>query len=68
MSAVIKILLFAIILYFILSWIRSLIRPTRPKSDMQSNVRIFKQGDVEKSSMQIRDAETVEYEEIENKE
>ncbi|MGI9526839.1 MAG: hypothetical protein ACR2MS_07005 [Weeksellaceae bacterium] len=68
MSTVIKLLLIALVLYFIYTWFKSLFTPPRVKNrGNQSNVRIFKQGDVEKPSVQIKDAKTVESEEIEKR-
>lgn len=66
MSSLIRFLLIAIILYFIITWIRSMFQPKKRKFDNQPNVKIFKKGDIEKSRVHIKDAETVEYEEIEN--
>lgn len=37
---------------------------SNPRNQRQPGVRIFKKGEIEKSTVDVSDAETVEYEEI----
>lgn len=67
MGSFLKILLFILILYFIFSWVRRVFAPHRPNAQKQAGVRIFKKGDIEKPSLDMTEAETVDFEEIKEK-
>ncbi|MDO5655996.1 MAG: hypothetical protein Q4G27_07655 [Flavobacteriaceae bacterium] len=64
MGQLIEIILIAIIAYFIFNWIRKIFMLSNPRNQRQPGVRIFKKGEIEKSTVDVSDAETVEYEEI----
>lgn len=65
MSSVIKILLFTIIFYYFFKWLGSMFKPQQKQNNNNdSGVRIFKTGNVEKPKVQIKDAETVDFEEL----
>lgn len=66
MATFFKILLFFFIAYFIINWLRGLISPSPSGQKKEKDVRIFKNKEVEKSRMDVQDAETIEFEEIKN--
>ena len=66
MGTFLKILLVFFIFYFLFSWIRKIFMPSSKNPKQQPNVRIFKKGEIEKSSMDMHDAETLDFEEIES--
>ena len=67
MSAIFKILFFALILYFLYSWIRQAFVPNQQNKPNQPGVRIFRKGKIEESKMDMTDAETIEFEEIKDR-
>ena len=67
MSAIFKILFFALILYFLYSWIRQASVPNQQNKPNQPGVRIFRKGKIEESKMDVTDAETIEFEEIKDR-
>ena len=46
------------------TWIRRILFGVARKKEMKKDVRIFKSKNVEKSQLDIQDAETVDFEEI----
>lgn len=64
MGTFFKFLLFFFLAYFIFSWLRRLIMPSPQKRQNEKDVRVFKSKDVEKSKVDVQDAETIDFEEI----
>jgi len=64
MGTFFKILLFFFIAYFLYSWIRGIFFVASQKSENNKGVKIFKSKEVEKPTMDMADAETIDFEEI----
>ena len=61
-----KILLFFFIVYFLFNWLQKMFNVTSQHKENQKDVRIFKDKELEKPSLDMHDAETVDFEEIKN--
>ena len=64
MGTFFKFLLFCFIFYMLFTWIRRILFGVARKKEMKKEVRLFKSKNVEKSQLDIQDAETVDFEEI----